>query len=117
MTPAEHFAGAVAVAQAVEKPVDVLQELALMRMRFVNCAKHSGSDAEFANGACERFDKAVAVVAGLLSGDALAQLIESVQGMQAASRHMYANPNEAAITAAFAARERLNLAMARAGAK
>ena len=49
------------------QPVDVLAELRTMRTRFVNCAMHNGSDREFAEGASEGFDKAVAAVADLIA--------------------------------------------------
>lgn len=53
--------------------IDVLSELRTMRKRFVNCATHNGSDAEFAEGACEPFDKAVAAVAALIEAAKKAQ--------------------------------------------
>jgi hypothetical protein len=48
------------------KGVDVQKEFRLMRLRFVNCATHSGSDKSFAEGACSGFDEARAAVAELI---------------------------------------------------
>lgn len=55
-------------ANTTTKP-GVLAERATMCKRFVACAIHSGSDKEFAEGACESFDEARATVEWLIAAD------------------------------------------------
>ena len=94
--------------------VDVLAELRTMRKRFVNCAMHNGSDKEFAEGACEDFDAAVAAVSELIAADQ--ELEAAYEAFPAVGRCTPAQLNEAAARI-NAAQHRRRAALARCGGR
>lgn len=65
----------------MDRKVDVLCEFRTMRLRFVNCAVHSGSDKAFAEDACESFDEAVADVAELIEAAKEVEKDAAILGM------------------------------------